>query len=168
MTIPAYKLSGLVVAFSLLAPVPKAFAQQKPSLQIKSFSVGPDQTLIYPNSLANLPDEHTTLIPPAFASGPYLLFGASNISKGGEFGAVVLQTTDLKNFDSASSLGYTPQVMAGPVPLLGQCNPAYYTEFDGYAAPGSVVQDPTLPAGNFIMIYEAENHCSPGVFNTEF
>jgi uncharacterized protein (TIGR03437 family) len=168
MTIPAYKLSGLVVAFSLLTPVPKAFAQPSPSLQIKSFSVGPDQTLSYPISLANLPDEHTTLIPPASPTGPYLLFGASNISKGGQFGAVVLQSTDLKNFAFATALGYNQQVMAGPMPLLGQCNSAYLTEFDGYAAPGSVVQDPTLPAGNFIMIYEAENHCSDGMFNVPF
>ncbi len=28
-----------------------------------------------------------------------------------------------------------------------------------YAAPGSVLQDPTLPDGNLMMIYEGENHC---------
>jgi hypothetical protein len=99
---------------------------------------------------------------------PYLVFGASNITKTGQFGAVVLQTTDLKTFDFAPLAGYNDQVMAGPVPLLGQCNSAYLTEFDGYAAPGSVVQDPTLPPGNFIMIYEAENHCSDGSFNVPF
>jgi hypothetical protein len=169
MEIPAYKLTGLVVALSLLVLVPMAFAQQTPRLQIKSFSVGSDTALSYPKSLANLPDEHTTFMPPASPTGPYLLFGASNISRGGRFGAVVLQTTDLKNFDFATALGYNLQVMTGPVPLLGQCNPTYVTEFDGnYAAPGSVVQDPTLPAGNFIMIYEAENHCPGGVFNVPF
>src|SRR5580698_9708865 len=160
MEIPAYKVPGLVVALSLLALVPTAFAQQTPRLQITSFSVGPDTTLSYPRSLVNLPDEHTTFMPPASPTGPYLLFGASNLFRGGHFGAVVLKTTDLKNFDFATALGYNLQVMSGPVPMLGQCNPAYVTEFDGnYAAPGSVVQDPTLPAGNFIMIYEAENHC---------
>ena len=42
------------------------------------------------------------------------------------------------------------------------CKATYDPEFDlNYASPGSVVQDPTRPAGNFIMIYEAENHC-PG------
>ncbi len=168
MEIPAYRLSGLVVALSLMTPVPSAFAQRTPPLQIKSFSVGPDQTLSYPKSLVNLPDEHTTFMPPASPAGPYLLFGASNIS-GSQFGAVVLQTTDLVNFDFATALGYAQQVMTGPVPMLGQCNPAYVTEFDGnYAAPGSVVQDPTLPPGNFIMIYEAENHCPGGVFNVPF
>jgi len=37
-----------------------------------------------------------------------------------------------------------------------------------YAAPGSVVQDPTLPAGHLIMIYEAENHCPGGVWQHDF
>ncbi len=168
MEIPAYKLTGLVVAFSLLALVPTAFAQQTPSFRIKSFSVGPDQTLSYPKSQLNgLPDEHTTLMPPASSKGPYLVFAAAQI-RGGEFGAVVLQTTDLENFNFATALGYNPQVMTVPV-RFGQCNPAYTTEFDGnYAAPGSVVQDPTLPAGNFIMIYEAENHCPGGVRQVPF
>ena len=173
MTIPAYKLSGLVVAFSLLTPVPKAFAQPSPSLQIMSFSVGPDTTLSYPDNPASpghlngFPDEHTTILPPAPGSADYLVFAAGQIS-GGQFGAVVLQSTDLKNFNFATGLGYNPQVMTGTVPV-GQCNPTYTTEFDGnYAAPGSVVQDPTLPAGNFIMIYEAESHCPGGVFNMPF
>ena len=58
--------------------------------------------------------------------------------------------------------------MAAPVPFV-QCNPTYQTEFDGnYAAPGSVVQDPTLPPGNFMIIYEAENHCPGGVHNADY
>jgi hypothetical protein len=167
MKIPAHKVSGLVVACSLLV-APTAFAQQTPRLQIKSFSVGSDQTLSYPKSQLNgLPDEHTTLMPPASSTGPFLVFAAGQI-RGGKFGAVVLQTTDLKNFNFAAASGYNPQVMSGTV-LPGQCNSAYTTEFDGnYAAPGSVVQDPTLPVGNFIMIYEAENHCPGGVHQVPF
>src|SRR5580700_7157534 len=104
MGIPAWKLSGPVVAFLFLVRVPTALAQQPPSLQIKSFSVGPDQALTYPDNPANpgyitdLPDEHTTFIPPASSGDPYLVFAAGNIS-GGNWGAVVLQTTDLKTFD---------------------------------------------------------------------
>ena len=85
-------------------------------LQIKSFSVGPDQTLTYPNSPANapylidLPDEHTTIMPPSAAGSPYFVFGASRIS-GGTSGAVVLETTDLKSFSFATSLGYNRKVM---------------------------------------------------------
>ena len=164
-----FVVSGLVH----LVTASPARGQQAPQLQIKSFSVGPDQTLSYPNNastpnhLVDLPDEHTTFMPPVSSSGPYLVFGASKIS-GGTGGAVVLETTDFTNFSFASSLGYQPQVMAPPT-AIDQCNPTYTTEFDGnYAAPGSVVQDPTLPAGNLIMIYEAENHCPSGVVNMNF
>src|ERR1700681_1585106 len=91
------------------------------SVQIKSMSVGPDQSLTYPAGPANppylvdLPDEHTTVIPPATASSPYLVFAASKLS-GGTGGAVVLQTTDLKTFDFATASGYNRQVFAPPLP----------------------------------------------------
>jgi hypothetical protein len=181
-----------MVASSLLTLVPWACAQQTPPLlethdqnqhdghrqplQIKSFSVGPDLTPSYPSSLANLPDEHTTFMP-VFPgrngnwhpdTGPYLLFGASNISVG-EYGALALQTSDLNNFDFATGLGYDPQLLLTAPNGFSKCNSADNTEFDeNYAAPGSVVQDPTLPPGNFIMIYQAENHCPGGVFNVDF
>jgi len=168
MGILTCKFSGLVVAFSLLVPVPTAFAQQTPSLQIKSFSVGPDQALTYPDNPANpgyitaLPDEHTPFIPPAASGDPYLVFAAGNIS-GGNWGAVVLQTTDLKTFDFATAQGYKSEVLTAPL-QFGQCTAAWANTFDeNYAAPGSVVQDPMLPAGNLIMVYEAENHCPGGV-----
>jgi uncharacterized protein (TIGR03437 family) len=147
---------------------PRAARAQQPShLQIASFSVSADQTLTYPNKppmpyLADLPDEHTTFLPPASSSSPYLVFAASKIA-GGTGGAVVLQSTDLTTFTFAASLGYNPQVMAPPIDIMA-CNPTFDTEFDeGYAAPGSVVQDPTLPPGNLMMLYEAENHCPGGV-----
>jgi len=148
-------------------------AQQTAYPQIVSFSVGPDQTLTYPSSasaspyLLNLPDEPMTFIPPASGSSIYLIFGASAISTGWG-GTNVLQSTDLLNFSFATGLGYSPQVMTSPV-SIGQCNPAYDTEFDeGYAAAGSVIQDPTLPPGNLMMIYEAENHCPGGLNQFNF
>jgi len=156
-----------VAAISGLAVFSHAQSTTHP--QIASFSVSPDRTVTYPAGapapyLLNLPDEHTTLIPPASSSAPYLLFGASRVTgDNGSAGAVVLQTTDLATFTFATSLGYNSPVMASPVAFTS-CSPAYDTEFDeNYAAPGSVVQDPTLPAGNLIMIYEAENHCPGGV-----
>jgi len=157
----------------IIAVLYGAAALAAQSLHITSFSVGPDQPLTYPNAPSNPPylvdlsDEHTTVIPPASAGAPYLIFGASALS-GGNSGAVVLESTDLINFTFAAPLGYNRQVMAAPVPFT-QCNPSYETEFDGnYAAPGSVVQDPTLPPGNLIMIYEAENHCPGGVHNSDY
>jgi uncharacterized protein (TIGR03437 family) len=135
--------------------------------KITSFSVGPDQALTWPAALVDLPDEHTTFVPPASPSSPFLIFGASKLT-GGTGGAAVLQSTDLKTFDFATAQGYNRQVFAPPLPI-NQCDPKYQTEFDGnYAAPGSVVQDPTLPPGNLIIIYEAENHCPGGVVNPDF
>jgi hypothetical protein len=153
-----------------LAPTAALAASNLP--KILSFSVGPDETLTWPNSasdppyLVDLPDEHTTFIPLGGGPNNYLVFGASKLS-GGTSGAVVLRTSDLKNFQFATSLGYARQVLSSPV-AIDQCNPVYATEFDeNYAAPGSVLQDPTLPPGNLMMFYEAENHC-PGGVNQHF
>lgn len=138
--------------------------------KIKSFSVGPNETLNYPSSLDNLPDEHTTFIPlsdpadfpsgPGGYFGPYLVFGSASVS--GTGGTVVLETSDLKNFDFASNLGYADQVMNPPVAIT-ICNPVYDKEFDeNYSAPGTVLQNPAGPPGDFFMLYEAENHCPGG------
>jgi uncharacterized protein (TIGR03437 family) len=149
----------------MFRPAGTVRAQSSAHPQIASFSVSGDQKLTWPNAapapyLDNLPDEHTTFIPPASGASPYLVFGAARIS-GGNNGAVVLQTTDLTTFTFAA--GYSPQVMNPPVQFTS-CNPTYDTEFDeNYAAPGAIVQDPTLAAGNLMMFYEAENHCPGGV-----
>jgi hypothetical protein len=130
-----------------------------------TMSVGPDEALSYPSNLPSLPDEHTTIFPPAPGSTAYRSFASSSLT-GGNSGTVVLQTTDLHNFTFAS--GYSSQVMSVPVPFT-TCNPIYDAEFDeNYAGPGSVVQDPTLPPGNLIMIYEAENHCPGGIWQQPF
>ena len=147
--------------------------------KIVSFEVGPDQVLNYPSTLANLPDEHTTFIPLFHRDNDehesddaprplrYLVFGASRVGTSNA-GAVVLTTTDLHNFDFATSLGYANQVFSSPVDFT-TCNPAFDTEFDeNYSAPGTVLQDPTRPRGNFIMLYEAENHCPGGVRQSPF
>ena len=132
---------------------------------VASFSVGPDITLTYPN-LPVLSDEHTTVIPPASGSGPYLVFAANMKNAAGLGGPVVLETTDLRTFTFAS--GYASPVMTAPWPFT-TCKAFYDPEFDlNYASPGSVVQDPTKPAGNLIMIYEAENHCPGAVWQHDF
>ena len=129
-----------------------------------TFSVGPDETLTYPSNLKALPDEHTTFIPPAPGSNTYLVFAATVGSLTGA--PVVLETTDLQTFTLAAD--YTQPVMAPPL-SFNTCKSSYDPEFDlNYAAPGSVVQDPTLPPGNLIMIFEAENHCPGGVWQQPF
>lgn len=141
------------------------------TVSIKSIAVSSDQTLTYPDSatdpnhLVDLPDEHSTFIPSGTGANSYLLFSASKVASSSTGGAVVLQTSDLQTFAFATASGYNYQVFVPPV-AINQCNPTYdiTSEFDeNYAAPGSVVQDPTLAAGNLIMLYEAENHCPGGV-----
>lgn len=158
--------AGVLAMSPALAPA-RAQAQQR--IHITSFSVGADETLTYPNTsgdpnrLLNLADEHTTFIPLGSGPNAYLVFASSRVASAPTGGAVVLQTSDLQTFEFATSLGYGYQVMTPPV-AFASCNSTYATEFDeNYAAPGSVVQDPTLPPGNLIMIYEAENHCPGGI-----
>jgi hypothetical protein len=163
-------LSTLAVAAALgiSAPVQPAVADV-----ITSFSVGSDQTLTYTPDLVDLPDEHTTFLPqrvPGRAVGvTYLVFAASSILKG-PAGTVALQTSDLTKFTYAA--GYTNPVMVPPNNFMTCNSPSTSTNnigFDeNYAAPGSVLQDPTRPPGHFIMIYEAENHCPGGVWQRQF
>jgi hypothetical protein len=162
MEIRTNACSLLAVAVSVILQ-----AEEPRHAKIKSFSVGQDATLNYPNhpndpnQLIHLPDEHTTIIPPGHGSDKYLVFAAAQIN-GGKFGAVVLETKDLIKFEFATALGYDLQVLTSPL-AIGACDPTYNTEFDeNYAAPGSVVQDPTLPPGNLIALYEAENYCPGG------
>ncbi len=136
-----------------------------PTPQGIEFSVGPDETLTYPSNLTDLADEHTTIFPPAPGSSAYRFFASSGV-KGGSGGTVVLETTDLTNFTFAG--GYPIQVMTPAIPFKS-CKTTYDPEFDlNYAAAGSVVQDPTLPPGNLIMTYEAENHCPGAVWQFDF
>jgi hypothetical protein len=134
---------------------------------IASFTVSDDQPLVYDaDALVNLPDEHTTFIPRPTRIGGYRVFASSEI--GGVGGAVALSTSDLTRFTFAfPKLGDT-HVMISPL-AFKQCDPANNTGFDeNYAAPGTVVQDPTKAAGNLIMLYEAENHCPGGHWEQHF
>ncbi len=167
--------SWLAIGFLVLAAPITVRADADRPIKIKSFSVGPDEALIYPGNLKSLPDEHTTIIPlshrddPLTPGGHYLFFVSAKIDvPGGTGGAVVLETGDLQNFDYAA--GYNSPVLHPPLPI-NKCNPdlADNIEFDeNYAAPGSVLQDPTLPPRNMIMLYEAENHCPGGVVNQPY
>ncbi len=129
------------------------------------FSVGPDESLSYPDNLTDLADEHTTIFPPTARFPKYLFFASSGVTGAGG-GAVALETSNLRTFDFAN--GYPTQVMTPPMAFT-KCKSVYDPEFDlNYAAPGSVVQDPTRPPGNFIMVFEAENHCPGAVWQHDF
>jgi hypothetical protein len=114
-----------------------------------------------PTGMTLLPDEHSSFVPPTTADGPYLFFEAAKY--GGTTGAVVLQTdSTFASFTLAT--GYTSPVLYSAKPF-GECagvgDPAGLDNLfdENYAAPGSVLQDPTQPDGNLMMIYEGENHC---------
>jgi hypothetical protein len=129
-----------------------------------TMSVGPDETLTYPSNMPSLPDEHTTILPPAAGSSVYRFYAATKLT-GGNSGTVALETSDLLTFVPAA--GYPPQVMTSNIELR-TCAGDNGGFDQNYAAAGSVVQDPTLPAGNLIMIYEAENHCPGGMPQTPY
>ena len=86
--------------------------------KIKSFALETtDETLTYPSYLVDLPDEHTTIIPPpawpylweTTGADTYLVFASSNVYGGtATSGAVVLETTDLKHFYPATDQGIQP------------------------------------------------------------
>jgi hypothetical protein len=138
------------------------------------FSVSADQALIYPDSIHYLPDEHTTIIPAPGAGsarpaggqpGPHYFFVAmsNQVSNARDGGAFVLQSSDFRHFVFAPGFGnaqHGTAVFWPAHPAGGSCAYRGVTHFDEqYAAPGSVVQDPTMRPGNLIMIYEAEIHC---------
>ncbi len=142
-----------------------SYVAAQPVAPVTSFSVGLDLTLTYPD-LPILSDEHTTVIPPAPGSDKYLVFAANMRNAAGLSGPVVLETTDLRTFTFAA--GYTSPVMTAPI-AFSTCKAFYDPEFDlNYASPGSVLQDPTRPPGNLMMIYEAENHCPGAVWQHDF
>lgn len=127
-----------------------------------AFSVGPDEALTYPANLTILPDEHTTFMPVDSGGETYRVFAAIMRNASGLAGPLVLETSDLHTFSFAP--GYDSPVMLAAMPFTS-CTSSFDPEFDlNYAAPGSVLQDPTRAAGNLIMIYEAENHCPGGVY----
>jgi len=136
-----------------------------------TMSVSGDTTLRHPASMQTLPDEHTTVI--QLPDGTYRVFAASNtqLSGSGRTGALVLRTTDLYRFKPARGFGNPATlglVLSAPS-AFGDCTFTPPSLFDqNYAAPGSVVRDPTLPEGNLIMLYEAEQHCDGTQFNHNF
>jgi hypothetical protein len=131
-----------------------------------TFSVSGDHELHYPASIRGLPDEHVAIMPARGKPGAYDFFAAmvNVIGKTWYGWTFVLRTFDLENFFFAPDFGDRNhgQAVFWPPHPFGDCNYSTVTHFDEqYAAPGSVLQDPTLPPGNLIMIYEAEIHCPP-------
>jgi hypothetical protein len=146
-------VSGCTLTSSDPPPPPPAF----------EVSIGAETSLEYPIELQNLPNGYTSFLPTGTDTNGYLLFAASTTENAGfgVTGAVVLETADLVRFSPAN--GFGSDSMGGLVFTAATKVCPAGTEDSGfehdYAAPGSVVRDPTLPAGNLIMIYEAGVYC---------
>jgi hypothetical protein len=138
-----------------------------------TLSVGADTSLVYASGFATLPDEHTSFLHAGPSATGYLAFAASSTAASGGTvtGALALDTSDLVHFTPASGYGSAALgglVFAAPSSFV-DCAFTGAGSFDqNYAAPGSVLADPTLPAGNLLMVYEAEQHCFGGKYDFNF
>jgi hypothetical protein len=136
-----------------------------------TMTVSGDITLKHPPGMQTLADEHTTIIP--LPDGAYRVFAASNTlnSGPGRTGAVVLGSTDLMQFERVPGFGDPGNeglVLSAPSSFT-DCTFNGPSLFDqNYAAPGTVIHDPTQARGNMIMLYEAEQHCDGTTFNHNF
>jgi len=154
----------------VLAALPPACA-----ISAVTISVDNETVLSYPAGMDTLADEHTTIIPIGDPEEPlgYRFFVASDTAASGDgrTGAVVLETRDLVNFDFAEGFGDPSEgglVLWAPV-AFSDCSFAGDSVFDqNYAAPGSVLYDPTRGPGHMLMLYEAEQHCNGTTFNHDF
>ncbi len=140
------------------------------SSQTMVFSVSPNQTLDYPKGqFLALPDEHQTFIPKREGSsdplGSWVIAAMLHRVHGTNYGwTFLLETEDLLHLRLVPGAGDPAHGGAIFWPAHGLqsgaagCNYTGVTHFDEqYAAPGSVLWDPTQ--GSQIMIYEAEIHC---------
>ena len=156
---PAHRLLG---GFALLAALVGAAGAWAQGISI---SVGPDRALTYPPNMTVLPDEHTTFVPSSPGSAGLPRLRGSNVAPG-VAGTVVLQTFDLQTFTPVP--GYTNPVLSPPVASRNATRPTIPSSTRTIPDTGSVLQDPTLPPGNLMVFYEAENHCPGGVNQQPF
>jgi len=138
-------------------------------------ALGPDGTSINQFGAGETSDEHASVFPPGSLQGnsKYLFFVASGTSLAIDIGVVVLSspgpdvhgqwTMDFAQGYGSYSRAY-PAVFRSPI-LQGQCpavaDPTQQDQtFDlDYAAPGSIVPDPTDLPGHLLMIYEGSETC---------
>ncbi|HKE28391.1 MAG TPA: hypothetical protein VKB88_38845 [Bryobacteraceae bacterium] len=144
-------------------------------------------------SVAGAADEHSTVFAPGTlgSNQDYLFFLASGIEGNPGIGVSVLSggsgpnqsgqwTLNLPQTDGYGSYAagfgqvFNPSSKADNCPKVPDGNPAHQDQtFDmHYAAPGSIVKDPTAAPGSLLMIYEGTNACignagGPVISNTD-
>ena len=141
---------------------------------------GSGNTINSYGNMVGISDEHQSVFPPGSLQGnsDYLFFVASRSAIGApSTGVMVLSggagpdrngqwTLDFAKADgyNAFPAGYGQIFVApnsGNCPTVADGNPAHQDQtFDlRYAAPGSIVLDPSSGPGNLLMIYEGTNTC---------
>jgi len=102
-----------------------------------------------------------------------VLSGGTGPDKTGKWTLDFPRTEGYGSYASGFGQVFNSAKGAGMCPTVADANPAHQDQtFDlHYAAPGSVVKDPTAPAGSLLMVYEGTNACigNPGgaVFNND-
>ena len=142
--------------------------------------LGPDGNAINSDGVGATSDEHSSVFSPGAlgSNSDYLFFVASGTSLNPDIGMTVLSggagpgkngqwTLDFARADNYGSYaaGFGTVFLAPTAqnrcPTVADGNPAHQDQtYDlNYAAPGSVVKDPTSAAGSLLMIYEGTNTC---------
>ena len=150
--------------------------------------LAPDGGTINEYAAGGSSDEHQSVFPPGSlgANKDYLFFLSTGTKLNVDIGMTVLSggagpgkngqwTFDFPKSDGYGSYsnGYGVIFVApttqGRCPTVADGNPAHQdATFDlGYASPGSVVNDPTGPAGSLLMIYEGVNTCAGTIGGTK-
>jgi len=182
-TVPAFAQSHppAIASISICSPTGVGGQASCPSgtFDTHQIVVGPDGTSSVNHFISGISDEHASVFAPGTLdhNSDYLFFVASLTPLHGDIGLVVLSGGSGPNksgqwmMDFASADGYgnyaggSGQVFLSPsgvhCPTVADGNPAHQDQtFDlNYAAPGSVVVDPTVPAGNLLMVYEGTIIC---------
>ena len=130
--------------------------------------------------VAPAPDEHSTVFAPGTlgTNQDYLFFLASTEGGNGGIGVAVLsggsgpnatgqwsldfpKTDGYGSYPSGFGQVFNSASRSDTCPVVADGNPAHQDQtFDmHYAAPGSVVKDPTSAAGSLLMVYEGTNAC---------
>ena len=129
---------------------------------------------------AAVPDEHSSVFAPGFlgTNQDYLFFlaagtpgnpgigitvlsGGTGPAKNGQWTMQIPTTDGYGSYSSGFGQVFNTAMRGGVCPTVSDGNPAHQDQtFDlHYASAGSVMLDPTSPAGSLLMIYEGTNAC---------
>lgn len=188
---------SVITSISVCSPTGNGGAGSCPSGSFDTHQIvlGPGGTSVNSSSLGvgAAPDEHSTIFAPGTlaANQDYLFFLASAEGGNPGIGVAVLsggsgpnnngqwvldfpKTDGYGSYTGGFGQVFNPAGRLQTCPVVADGNPAHQDQtFDiHYAAPGSIVKDPTAAPGALLMVYEGTNACignsgGPVVSNTD-